>query len=98
EAIKSTVAEAVPEVEVSIFGFEPHVPIVSRSQRTKKAMKEWISRRTIDEAGQIRYELFPLGQEVQPESFEPWQLVANEGTVLNVLNPAGHMLAYMMRS
>lgn len=96
--IKTTVADAVPELEVSVFGFEPHMPITRPGQRAKKAVKEWISRRTIDKTGQIRYELYPLGQEVQSESFAPWKLVADEGTVINVLNPAGHMLAYMMRS
>jgi len=97
--IRATVAEAVPDLEISIFGFDEHKPVTKRSERVGKAFKEWISRRTSDDHGIFRYELYPLSQPVQPESYEQWKLVAGEETaVTSVLNPAGHLLAYKMRS
>lgn len=96
--IRATVAEAVPDLKISIFGFDEHRPVLTRRERIGRAFKEWTSKRTVDEDGNLHYELYPLSQQVQPESYEQWKLVAGEEAVTSVLNPAGHLLAYKMRS
>lgn len=99
-----TIVEAVEEVtekqlEVSVFGFDAHEPAVTGMQRLKRTAAEWVSSRTVDAEGAIRYELYPLSQIVPPESFRPYKLVFDRsGTRVNTFNPAGHVLAYGMRS
>lgn len=93
----AVVEEAVPELEVSVFGFESHEELEAKNAAARTA-SAWTSQRTIDQDGAIRYELFPLQQAVQPESFEPWRLETDGGLGVSVLSPPGHLLAYGMRS
>lgn len=96
--IKSCVEEATEcKLEVSVFGFEERAPAASAVERLKKRVLSMTSKRTIDESGILRYELFPLEQEVNEESFEQWRLQTPYGDV-GMLNPAAHVLAYRMRS
>lgn len=94
--VKQTVHEATGgELVVSVFDFEAHDPNPSWLSKVKAG----VSHRTIDENGVLRYEMYPLLKEVKPETYEPWYLTIDNGqTKINVLNPAGHILAYRMRS
>ncbi|MCA9333155.1 hypothetical protein KDA00_04785 [Candidatus Saccharibacteria bacterium] len=99
--IVQTLKEVTPLV-VSVFGFDERKDrkgwIGSRADNIVKTVADWTSRRTIDDQGIVRYELFPLEQAVQPESFDPWKLILPSGSDVQVFHPAGHMLAYRMRS
>ena len=97
ERIKAAVVEATGDsLLVSVFGFDEHnVPGIIG--RTKSAVFDWTSRRTIDEDGTIRYNLHPIEQVVPAESFRPWQLELGDKRV-QVLSPAAHLLAYHIRS
>ena len=66
--------------------------------RTVKSVAAWTSERTLDDDGTLRYELYPLQQEVPRESYSPWILQLPNGHEVFILNPAAHMLAYYMRS
>lgn len=93
--IKETVREATGgQLVVSVFDFDTHNPHYSALAKAKAG----VSHRTVDEDGTLRYELYPLSQVVAPETYEPWHLVTSAGLKVNVLNPAGHVLAYRMRS
>lgn len=94
--IKGVVQDAIDgQLIVSVFGFEHRKEAGSKLAR---AAGEWLSSRTIDDNGVIRYELFPLVQEVDASTFEEWKLELPQGNHVSVLNPAGHTLAYGMRS
>ncbi|MFO0970771.1 MAG: hypothetical protein U0520_00255 [Candidatus Saccharimonadales bacterium] len=96
--VVAEVEEAVRgELVVSVFGFERYQP-QERFGGTKSLFTDWISQRTIDDAGVRRYELGPLSQEVAEGSYAPWELVTESGSSVSVLNPAGHVLAYGLRS
>lgn len=97
--IKQTIAEAIGrQLVVSVFGFDEHKEATGIS-RLGYAFSDWTSRRTIDAAGTLRYELHPIEQVVAAASFEPWTLEINpDGTGVSILNPAAHSLAYDMRS
>lgn len=82
---------------VSVFGLSNHQqPTVLR--RVVKSAAAWTSERTLDNDGTLRYELYPLQQEVPRESYQPWTLQLPNGHGVSILNPAAHMLAYHMRS
>ncbi len=99
DKLKQTVVEAIDgHLLVSIFKFDKHEPPQNPAERLAATFTEWLSRRTIDENGILRYELFPLEQVVQPETYETWRLIISNGVQVNVLHPVGHMLAYRMRS
>lgn len=96
--IKSNLEEATEgKLEISVFGFDAHEPAEKVTQRFKKRILSMMSERTICENGILRYELFPLEQTVERESYEQWRLVTPH-TEVGILNPAGHVLAYRMRS
>jgi hypothetical protein len=95
QKIKETVTDATDgQLLVSIFDFDKHDPDPSLLAKVKAG----VSHRTIDEEGTLRYELYPLSQIVSAETYSPWQLMTPSGLRVNVLNPAGHALAYRMRS
>jgi hypothetical protein len=99
EAIKEEVARAIDDaLVVSVFGLDRYKPKANRLRRTIAVPKSWTSRRTIDDGGVNRYELFPLSQEVPAETYEPWSLVLPSGAKVSTLSPAGHVEAYSMRS
>lgn len=99
KGIASDVTEAIDnELDVSVFGLDDHEEVQQKSRITRQAT-EWLSRRTIDENGVHRYELFPLAQAVESASYEPWILSYNSDSQgVSVLHPVGHALAYRMRS
>ncbi len=93
EEIVKRVSEVTPLV-VSVFGLDKYRP-PSKAIKLVNTATDWTSRRTADEDGNIRLELFPLTQVLQPESFDPWTLELPEtDRALSVLSPPGHMLAY----
>jgi hypothetical protein len=97
-AVVAEVERAVQgELVVSVFGFERYQP-QTRLGGTKSLFTDWISQRTIDYDGVRRYELGPLSQEVAEGSYTPWTLVTEPGPSISVLSPAGHVLAYGLRS
>ncbi len=101
DALMTTVQDAVDgQMVVSVFGFDEHIAAPTRLQRGAANLTSFISRRTIDWQGTLRYNLFPLEQEVAAETYDPWTLVLPTArtSLLQVLNPVGHVLAYDMRS
>jgi hypothetical protein len=99
--IKVAVEAAVEDtLIVSVFGVDEHIESPTRAERLRSmaVKKGWLSSRTIDEQGIQRYELFPLERVVDPASYEPWKLQLPYGGTIDVLHPAGHVLAYSMRS
>jgi hypothetical protein len=82
-------------LEVSVHSLRPRKRVTPRRHVT--GIGEFTSERTVDEFGVMRYELFPLERIVEPESYRPWHLECN-GQRFPILHPAGHMLAYAMRS
>ncbi len=99
EQVVGIVDEAIDEsLDVSVFGIDKHEDDIGKSRLLRHGI-EWLSRRTVDDNGVHRYELFPLVQSVQPESYEPWRLSYNSSSEgISVLHPVGHALAYRMRS
>jgi hypothetical protein len=99
ERIKGNVKQAVGnQLVVSVFGFDRHESKLSWRQRQTARLGAWVSSRTIDASGTLRYELFPLAREVEPETYEPWKLQLPAGGTVEMLHPVGHTLAYDMRS
>lgn len=97
-AMKSSIIKAVgQEMVVSVFGFDERQEM-TRERRVQAAMKAWTSKRTVDEYGVHRYELYPIEKVVSPESYQSWDMLTPNGATVPVLNPLGHMLAYRMRS
>lgn len=100
--IRDTVADATGgALLISVFGCQRYVPHLSFADRLRLSASSWVSVRTIDDAGQHRYELYPLEQPVQACSYDPWRLWlpgTAERQAISILHPAGHMLAYRMRS
>jgi hypothetical protein len=84
---------------VSVFGLEPrkeHSPL-SRFVRT---FADWTSRRTIDENGIHRYEIYPLEQTIdEPEQvYEEWALELPMGGEIAIMPPDTTVLNYSIRS
>lgn len=97
--LKEAAAAAVAgRLTLSLFGVDVYHERLGVPERALYTAKDWTSRRTLDERGVHRYELFPLQQAVPSESYEPWRLLMPNGHEVQVLNPAAHMLAYVMRS
>ncbi len=97
--IKAEVSGAIDKtLVVSVFGMDRHQGDLSPAERLQRNALAWTSRRTIDRDGILRYELFPLQRVVDPDSYKPWQLQIPDGKHIQVFHPAGHMLAYMLRS
>lgn len=96
--VVAAVEEAVKgNLVVSVFGFDSHEITATRSA-AQASFADWTSRRTIDGNGARRYELFPLAQVVPDSTYSPWQLRAENGATVSALHPAGHVLAYGLRS
>jgi hypothetical protein len=89
-------------LDISVFGFEPHELFMKG--RFKRLFSQFLSTRTMDQQGVLRYVLGPLSQEVNPESYQPWELrlphhdSKKPYDTLSVLNPAATITAYQMRS
>lgn len=79
-------------LEVSVFGFDDYTTHASDK-------RGWISRRLEHDRTDNFYQLGPVVQQVNSESYEPWklQLPKDMGEV-SVLHPVGHLAAYAMRS
>ncbi len=93
---KQVIGATAGALAVSVFGFDKHEPATKFSKIKKSYVG--VSRRTIDNLGVYRYELDPLEHIVSPLSYDPWKLVLPSGSELSILHPAGHMLAYGLRS
>lgn len=92
------IAEAIDDqMEVSVFGLEPHRDFQPFGRLILTA-SSWISKRTVDENSDLRIELFPLEQILPQSTFSPWTLQLPSGEGVSILNPATHMLAYRTRS
>ncbi len=96
--ILEVVGHEVPELEISVFGLRRHQDQLTNYDRLKRTASNWLSERTIDENGVLRYELYPLSKEIDSESLKPWKVVVGESVIFNALHPAGHTLAYLTRS
>ena len=97
--VKASVEAAVEDaLEVSVFGFGVHEPMISPVRAAKMAGTGWTSRRTIDSGGVIRLELFPLIREIDTAIFEPWTLITPNQDKVSVMHPAVHVLNYATRS
>lgn len=98
--IVKTVREAVRDkLEVSVFGLDEYKIALGAIDRVRMSVKDWTSRRTLDSDGTIRQELYPISQELPARSFEPYHLVLPDSEdEISMFSPAGHMLAYKMRS
>lgn len=100
-AIKVAATDAIDQqLKVSVFDLEAHQPVLTGLQRLMANQLEFISKRTMDDDGVIRIELFPLVQELPRATFDPYHLVlpGAGGRSVPVFNPAGHIMAYRMRS
>lgn len=99
-SLNEAVREAVDDrMSVSVFGFDRRGTDLSLKDRIKKlTLGGFTSNRTIDENGIMRYELLPLERSVNPESYKPWNLVLPRGASVDILSPAGQLLAYQVRS
>lgn len=86
------------KLEVSVFGISAHEQYASPRQQLVRNFTEFLSERTIDSHGAIRYVLGPIEVVTNPASFEPWQLVLPDGEAMQVMHPVGQMLCYAMRS
>lgn len=96
--IKSNIIEATGNsLVVSVFGYDKRKETSTALSRTLRS-GEFLSSRTVDEKGILRYELFPVEQVVPPQSYDPWRLQLPDGSMVQMLHPAGHVLAYRMRS
>ena len=95
--LEKVVFQAVDGLLVpSIFGLKEHE---ENRNRVKANLLDWVSRRTIDENGVLRYELFPISQEVSRKSFDPWYFQTKFNSKLTpMLHPVGHLSAYYIRS
>lgn len=95
--LKKVIATAIDNRLVpSVFDLKDYK---ENRNHVKANLLDWLSKRTIDENGIIRYELFPLSQEVCQESFDQWFFkVANSDSKTPMLHPVGHVLAYKTRS
>lgn len=86
------------ELAISVFGLDEH-RVSLRGIRKTRYIADALSKRTIDDDGVIRQELYPLSQVLPTESFEPWYLnLPRSDERVAVFNPVGHSLAYKMRS
>lgn len=98
-AAEKALLEAIGErMTVSVFGLEPRdesgaVNILKRS------LFDWTSRRTVDEQGVHRYEIFPLEQTIyEPEVvYEPWAMELPTGGEIPVMPPDTTVLNYFVR-
>ena len=98
DAVKQDARDAVKDqMKISIHTASERPQRVTNAQRVAGLMSEWTSSRTIDDDGIYRYELFPLEQIVGRDSYVPWRMEF-DGHTVPVFHPAGHMLAYAMRS
>jgi hypothetical protein len=98
-AIKENVNEAIGgKLILSLFGLERHEPSPGISERIVRSFMHLTTSRTIDDNGVRRFELHPLEQIVEEESYVPWNLQTPGGGIVQVLNPAGHLMAYRMCS
>lgn len=84
------------QLEVSVFGLKDHEQH-TRSPKVR-LLADFLSERTIDDQGVVRYVLGTIEQEVQPESLDPWQVALPNGVKLPVMHPLAQVLAYQTRS
>ena len=95
--LEKVVLESVEGLLIpSVFALKEHE---QKRNALKANLLDWVSRRTIDENGVLRYELFPLSQEVSRESYEPWHFqTKNSLRPVPILHPVAHLAAYRIRS
>lgn len=80
------------QLEASVFAFDPY-------QSHIHDRSGWISRRLQQSNKTVSYQLGPVVQRVQPESYQPWTLeLPREMGEVSVLHPVGHLAAYAIRS
>lgn len=84
---------------VSVFGLEPRQGFTP-GFRFARSFADWTSRRTIDEDGIHRYEIYPLQQVVdRPDVvYEEWALELPTGGEISIMPPDTTVLNYSIRS
>ena len=100
ERLKQVAREATDDrLRVSICAFNERRDDAEDDNIVVSFIKGWVSERTVDDKGILRYEMGPLEQVVEPASYRPWRLVLpHDNSSLQILHPVGHVLAYRMRS
>lgn len=97
---EKAILEAINErMVVSVFGLEPH-RVAGLSYRISRSLADWTSRRTIDENGVHRYEIYPLEQVIpEPELvYEEWMMELPAGGKIAVMPPDTTVFNYDVRS
>lgn len=98
EVYKATTEVIGDELEVSVFGLK-RFEDARKDSGLQRTLKSWLSSRTLDEAGQLRYTLGPVEQVVNAEIFEPWNvLLPNGENVISTMHPVHQLKNYYMRS
>jgi hypothetical protein len=97
-AEKAILEEINERMVVSVFGLDARRqprPIF----RLVRSLADWTSRRTIDEQGVHRYEIYPLEQ-VLPEAeavYEEWKMELPGGKDISIMSPDTTVLNYDVR-
>jgi hypothetical protein len=97
---EKAILEAIGErMVVSVFGLDRREqPTITRN--IKRSVLDWTSRRTIDERGVHRYEIYPLEQELtEPDLvYEEWLMQLPSGGEISVMSPDTTVYNYDVRS
>jgi hypothetical protein len=99
--VERAVLEAIDHrMVVSVFGLEQHQQQLTRLDRLKLSLTAWTSRRTVDENGVHRFQIYPLEQIVpEPgEVYQPWQMELPGGDEITVMSPDTTVVNYDVRS
>jgi hypothetical protein len=99
--VERAVLEAIDHrMVVSVFGLEQHQQQLTRLDRLKLSLTAWTSRRTVDENGVHRFQIYPLEQIVpEPgEVYKPWQMELPSGGEITVMSPDTTVVNYDVRS
>lgn len=97
---EKAVLEAINDrMVVSVFGIDQHRTPTTPS-RLLHSVLDWTSRRTVDEQGIHRYQIYPLEQ-VLPEAdlvYQEWQMELPGGGEISVMSPDTTVANYDVRS
>ncbi len=94
------ILEAINErMVVSVFGLEPRHRM-DRKFKAIRSVADWTSRRTLDENGVHRYEIYPLEQVIDQPGlvYEEWMMNLPGGGEIPIMPPDTTVLNYDVRS
>ena len=86
------------KLTASVFGFETKKASMDRHDRTQANIRQWTSRRSVDDQGRYYYDLYPLSMEVPAETYDTWNLQLPSGQLVKTISPLGILMAYKIRS